>query len=163
MGKTKRLYTFLPRLLALMATVAAAAVMATSHQTTEVFGISIEAKYTHTPSFKYFVVANGIASVYSLLVLFLPPESLLWRLVVAIDVVITMLLTSSTSAALAIAYVGKKGNSHAGWQPICGQVPKYCHHVSGALAAGFVGVLIYGLLVLSSIQNFLNPLLLQKS
>jgi hypothetical protein len=34
------------------------------------------------------VIANAIVSVYGLLVLFLPPKSLLWRFVVALDVVI---------------------------------------------------------------------------
>lgn len=74
-----------------------------------------------------------------------------------------MLLTSSISAALAIAQVGKKGNANAGWLPICGQVPKYCHQVTGALAAGFIGVVIHMLLLLYSIHTVLNPLLVQKT
>ena len=71
----------------------------------------------------------------------------------------TMLLTSGVSAALAIAYVGKKGNSHAGWLPICGPVENYCHHVGGALASGFIGVLIYMILLLYSIKTGLKTLL----
>lgn len=59
-----------------------------------------------------------------------------------------MLLISSVSAALAIAHVGKKGNSHAGWLPICGQVPKFCDHTAGALIAGCVAVIIYLVLLL---------------
>jgi len=38
--------------------------------------------------YRYFMIANAIVSVYGVLVLFLPSESLLWRLVVALDVVI---------------------------------------------------------------------------
>ncbi|KAE8075934.1 hypothetical protein FH972_014614 [Carpinus fangiana] len=163
MAKIKRLCTLLLRLMALAATLSAAIVMATSHQTTTFFGVSVEAKYSHSPAFKYFVIANAIVSVYGLLVLFLPPKSLLWRLVVGLDVVFTMLLTSSISAALAIAQVGKKGNSSAGWLPICGQVQNYCDHVKGALIAGFIGVIIYMLLLLYSIHIALDPLLLQKT
>lgn len=37
---------------------------------------------------RYFVIANAVASVYGLLVLFLPSKSLLWRLVIVLDVVI---------------------------------------------------------------------------
>jgi uncharacterized protein (TIGR01569 family) len=74
-----------------------------------------------------------------------------------------MLLTSSVSAALAIAQVGKKGNSSAGWLPICGQVQNYCDHVKGALIAGFIGVIIYMILLLCSIHSALDPLLLQKT
>lgn len=74
-----------------------------------------------------------------------------------------MLLTSSISAALAIAYVGKKGNPNAGWLPICDQVTKYCNQVKGALVVGFISVIIYMLLLLYSIHRVLNPLLVEKS
>ena len=36
---------------------------------------------------RYFVIANAIASVYGFFVLFLPAESLLWRLVLCFDAV----------------------------------------------------------------------------
>ena len=77
--------------------------------------------------------------------------------------IFTMLLSSSISAALAIAYVGKKGNTYAGWLPICGQVPNYCDHVKGALVAGFAGLIIYMVLILHAIHTVLDPLLLKKT
>lgn len=43
---------------------------------------------------RFFVVANVIGGVYSLLTLFLPQKSMLWRLVVALDVVIENCLKS---------------------------------------------------------------------
>ncbi|XP_059664662.1 CASP-like protein 1C2 [Cornus florida] len=159
MAKTKKICILVLRLLAFGATLSAAIVMATSHQKTSFLTVSLEAKFSHTPAFKYFLIANVIGSVYSFLVLFLPSESQLRRLVVALDLVMTMLLTSSVSSALAVAYVGKKGNSHAGWLPICGQVHKYCNQVAGAMIAGFIGVIIYMLLLLYSIHSVLNPLL----
>ncbi|KAJ7948310.1 CASP-like protein [Quillaja saponaria] len=163
MAKAKRICILLLRFLAFAATLSAVIVMATSHQNASFFAVSFEVKYTNSPSFKYFVIANAIVTVYGFLVLFLPSESPLWRLVVALDLVFTMLLTSSISAALAIAYVGKKGNTYAGWLPICGQVPKYCDQVTGALAVGFVGVITYMLLLLYSIHTVLDPLLLKKT
>lgn len=69
------------------------------------------------------------------------------------DVVVAMMLSSSISAALAIAYVAKKGESHAGWLPICGQVPKFCDETMGSLAAGFVAALLYMILVLCCIRS----------
>ncbi|KAH7861761.1 hypothetical protein Vadar_030445 [Vaccinium darrowii] len=158
MVKSKRVCTLLLRVLALCATIAAAIVMGTSHEKSSFFTIQFEAKYNHTPAFTYFLIVNVIGGVYSLLVLFFPAESLLWRFVVALDVVITMLLTSGVSAALAIAYVGKKGNSYAGWLPICGQVEGYCHQVGGALATGFAGVIIYMLILLYSLHSAIHPL-----
>lgn len=67
-----------------------------------------------------------------------------------------LLLESSISACVAIGQVGKSGNSHAGWLPICGQVPKFCDHVTGALAAGFVAAIAYFLVVLYSLHNVMN-------
>ncbi|KAI9177580.1 hypothetical protein LWI28_016885 [Acer negundo] len=163
MGKTKRICTLLLRLLAFGATLSATIVMATSHETVSLFAVSFEAKYSDIPAFRYFVIANAVVSIYGFFVLFLPSESLLWRLVVALDLVFTLLLSSSISAALAIAQVGKKGNSSAGWLPICGQVPKYCDQARGALACGFIGLVIYLLLLLYSIHTVLNPLLLQRT
>lgn len=68
----------------------------------------------------------------------------------------TLLLDSSISACLAIAQVGKKGNTHAGWLPICGQVPKFCDRVTGSLIAGFAAAILYFLLLLFSFHNVLN-------
>ncbi|TKY66857.1 CASP protein 1C1 [Spatholobus suberectus] len=163
MAKTRRVCHLLLRFLAFAATLSAVIVMATSHERASFFTVSLEAKYTNSPAFKYFVVAYSVVTVYGFLVLFLPSESLLWRLVVALDLVFTMLLISSFSAALTIAQVGKKGNSYAAWLPICDSVPKYCEQVTGALIAGFVAVIIYIILLLHSIHTVIDPLLLRKN
>ncbi|RDX89176.1 CASP-like protein 1C1, partial [Mucuna pruriens] len=163
MAKTRRVCHLLLRFLAFAATLSAVIVMTTSHQRATFFTVSFEAKYTNSPAFKYFVTAYSVVTVYGFLVLFLPAESLLWRLVVALDLVFNMLLVSSFSAALAIAQVGKKGNSDAGWLPICDSVPKYCNQVTGALIAGFVAVIIYIILLLHSIHTVIDPLLLRKN
>ncbi|KAG7962298.1 hypothetical protein I3843_09G059800 [Carya illinoinensis] len=113
--------------------------MAISHDSTEVLNVVIKAKYSYESAFKYFLIAEAIG--YSLIVLFVSSKSSsLWRLVVILDV--------NFSAALAIAHVGKKGNSHAGWLPICGQVPKFCDHATGALISGCIAVIIYLVLLL---------------
>ncbi|GLT35170.1 hypothetical protein SLA2020_096450 [Shorea laevis] len=163
MANAKRMGSLLLRLIAFGATLTAVLVMVTARDTATFLTVSYEARYSDTPAFKYFVVVYTIVSIYGFLVIFLPWESLLWQLVVALDMVFTMLLTSGASAALAIAYVGKKGNPNAGWLPICGQVPKYCNQATVALVAGFIGLIVYTMLVLHSIHAVLNPLLLQKS
>ncbi|XP_012487178.1 CASP-like protein 1C1 [Gossypium raimondii] len=163
MAETKRIFTFLLRFIAFCTTLSAVIIMISSRQRATVLVFSFEAKYSDTPAFKYFVIVNAIVSIYGFLVLFLPSKSLLWRLVVALDAVFTILLTSSISAALAIAYVGEKGNPIAGWLPICDQVTKYCNQVKGALIVGFISVVLYMLLFLYSLHTVLNPLLLGKS
>ncbi|MED6132021.1 hypothetical protein PIB30_015385 [Stylosanthes scabra] len=163
MTKSKRvLISIILRLLAFGATVAAMVVMVTSHDSAQAFNLTFTAKYSNDPVFKYFVIAEGIASAYSLIVLLITcsQKSSLWRFILILDLVIAMLLTSSISAAAAIAHVGKKGNSHAGWLPICGQVPKFCDHVSGALVAGFIAPILYLFIVLSSMHSVITHLFL---
>ncbi|CAK8575572.1 unnamed protein product [Lathyrus sativus] len=163
MAKASRICHLLLRFLAFSATLSAVIVMVSSHEKATFFTVSFEAKYTNSPSFKYFVIANSIVTVYGFFILFLPAESLLWQLVVATDMVLTMLLISSISAALAIAQVAKRGNSYAAWLPICSSVPKFCNHMTGSLIASFVGVVIYMILLLLSIHRVLDPLLLRKT
>ncbi|XP_019450754.1 PREDICTED: CASP-like protein 1C1 [Lupinus angustifolius] len=163
MANTRRICLLLLRFLAFASTLSAVIVMATSHQRISFLTISFETRYTNSPAFKYFVISNSVVTVYGFLVLLLPEESLLWRLVVAMDLVFTMLLISSISAALAIAEVGKNGNNYAAWVPICGSVPKFCNQVTGALIAGFISVITYMILLLHSLHTVLDPLLLKKS
>ncbi|KAK7312804.1 hypothetical protein VNO77_36950 [Canavalia gladiata] len=162
MNKSRRLCHLLLRFLAFGATLSGVIVMVTSHERSAFITLSSEVKYTNSSSLKYFVIANSVVTVYGFLVLFLPPRSLLWRLVVVLDLVLMMLLMSSFSAALAIAEVAKKGNSYAAWLPICDLVPKFCNQVQGALIAGFVAIIIYMILLLHSIHNAIDPLLLRK-
>ncbi|KAK4797473.1 hypothetical protein SAY86_029799 [Trapa natans] len=148
----RRFITPFLRVLALGATATATAVMAMSHESTSVLNLTLEAKYSNTPAFRYFMIAEAIAGSYSILALLLSCKGLLSHLVLMMDMVISMLLCSSISAALAIAQVGKKGITHAGWAPICGQVPKFCDEVTGALIVGFIASALYLLLVLSSLH-----------
>lgn len=76
---------------------------------------------------------------------------------------VTMLLTSSLSAAVAVAQVGKRGNANAGWLPICGQVPRFCDQITGALIAGLVALVLYVFLLIFSIHHVVDPFLLRKS
>ncbi|MCD7448800.1 hypothetical protein HAX54_046646 [Datura stramonium] len=156
MTLANRIIIFLLRLLALGASVAAIIIMVTSHDSAQVLGMTFEAKFANTPTFKYFVGVNILASGYSLIVLFFPTKNLLGRILLITDIIMTLLLDSSISACLAISEVGKKGNSHAGWLPICGQVPKFCDRVAGSLIAGFAASILYFLLLLFSFHNVLN-------
>lgn len=62
-----------------------------------------------------------------------------------------MVLTGAIAAVGAMSDVGKNGNSHAGWLPICGQIKTFCDHVMGALISGFVAVVLYFLVLMYSI------------
>ncbi|KAM1004888.1 hypothetical protein PS2_004970 [Malus domestica] len=162
MTQTRRIFTFVLRLLALAATVSATIVMVNSHDSTRVLNLTFKAKFSDSPTFTYFVIVEAIVSGYNLIILLLSSKGSLWRIVIILDVVAALLLTSSMSAALAIAQVGKKGNTHAGWLPICGQVSRFCNHVSGALVAGILAAIFYYVLNLFTLYNVLNPLFVAK-
>ncbi|KAK4399115.1 CASP-like protein 1C1 [Sesamum angolense] len=144
------------RLVALGAAVSATVVMATSHDSADVFNMKFEARYTNSPTFKYFVLMNAIASGYTLLLLFLPSKNSYAHFILLLDLIMALLLDSSISACLAIGQVGNNGNNHAGWLPICGQVSKFCDHVRGALIAGFAAAVSYFLILLYSLHNLMN-------
>ncbi|CAI0468678.1 unnamed protein product [Linum tenue] len=163
MAKIRKAVTVILRLIALAATVVAVVIMVTSKETAHVLNLTFTAKFTHTPAFKYYVVAEAIAGVYTIVALLLSSRSLLARLILILDVVVAMVLTSSISAALAIAQVGKHGNSHAGWLPICGQVPHYCDKLIISLVAGFVAALVYLLLLVYTLRAALSPVFAIKS
>ncbi|KAL8507000.1 hypothetical protein ACS0TY_017761 [Phlomoides rotata] len=156
MTLSKKIPMFLLRLLALGGAVTATVLMVTSHDSAQVFNMKFEAKYTNSPSFKYFVLMNAIASGYTLILLFFPSKNSCAHFILVLDLIMAFLLDSSISACLAIGQVGKNGNSHAGWLPICKQVPKFCDHVTGAVVAGFVAAIVYFLIVLYSLHNVIN-------
>jgi uncharacterized protein (TIGR01569 family) len=72
--------------------------------------------------------------------------------------IIGMVLTGAVAATGALAEVGKNGNTHAGWLPICGQVHAYCSRVSGALIAGFAALVLYFLIIMYSLHELAEPL-----
>ncbi|KAJ1262456.1 hypothetical protein BS78_09G109100 [Paspalum vaginatum] len=158
MAKLYQLVSVVLRLAAAGAAAPAAIIMVTSHETTSLFGIEMEAKYSYTPSFVFFVVAFAVAFAYSLLVLVVRLGTTASRLVLLTDVIIGMLLTGAVAATGAISDVGKNGNTHAGWLPICGQVQAYCNHVMGALIAGFVSLVVYFLIIMYSLHGVAQPL-----
>ncbi|OEL26330.1 CASP-like protein 1C1 [Dichanthelium oligosanthes] len=158
MAKLHRLISVVLRLAAAGAAAAAAIIMVTSHESTSLFGIEMNAKYSYTPSFVFFVVAFAVAFAYSLLVILVRPGSTASRLVLLSDVIIGMLLTGAVAATGAISDVGKNGNTHAGWLPICAQVQDYCNHVMGALIAGFVSLVVYFLIIMYSLHAVAEPL-----
>jgi negative regulator of sigma E activity len=51
MAKVHRLISIVLRVAAAAAAAAAAIIMVTSHETTNLFGLELEAKYSHIPSF----------------------------------------------------------------------------------------------------------------
>ncbi|CAL5403656.1 unnamed protein product [Camellia sinensis] len=160
----KTMCTIAARSLVLCATVTALIVMILDNETVDIGGtFTLEAKYTDWGSLKYFVIANGVTGCYTFLVLLLPSGSLLWKLVAALDAIITIIIATGGTAGATIAYLMKNGNpSVIGWQPYCNLVPTYCNHIMGALAACCIGALLQFLLTMHTFHVVINPLLVKQ-
>ncbi|XP_020092180.1 CASP-like protein 1B1 [Ananas comosus] len=118
------------------------------------------AQFQDTPAFVYFVIANAIASFYNLLVLVLQPHLKgkahnIWVLI--FDMVVMTVVATGAAAAASIAELGKNGNQHARWNPICDNFGAFCCRGAIALAESFVGSLL--LLIL----NVLSTVTLRKN
>ncbi|XP_012842761.1 PREDICTED: CASP-like protein 1F2 isoform X2 [Erythranthe guttata] len=132
------------RFLAAASTLAATWITFTSKQTTLVFGIQIDARYSYSPTFKFFAYANLIASAFTFL-------SLFFVFVLGNKpAIMTVLLMGGCAAATAIGYVGKYGNSHSGWVAICGYFGKFCNRITAASLLSYFGFLLYLLLTVIS-------------
>ncbi|RWR86961.1 CASP-like protein 1F1 [Cinnamomum micranthum f. kanehirae] len=157
-SKTFFLVQVVLRLMAFVASLIATVVMATNKQTLEVYTFQIQAKFSNSPSFIFLVIGNAIASFYALLsvpfVFVVDSKSSTSRssfFIFLLDLMIMGLVLAASSAATAIGYVGKKGNSHAGWTPICDQVGKFCDRAGASIVCSYASfVLFFLLLVLSA-------------
>ncbi|KAF8655523.1 hypothetical protein HU200_061068 [Digitaria exilis] len=159
------------RAAAALATAVAAAVMALNTQSyTAVVAIigtkplmqTFTAKFRYTPAFVYFVIVNAIAGTYNLLVLIIRRLILQRRtgglVVHMLDMVIMALLATGAATAASMAELGKKGNLHARWNPICDKFGSFCSRGGIAIVSSLIGVaLMLALNLLSAAANAHRP------
>ncbi|KVI00941.1 Uncharacterized protein family UPF0497, trans-membrane plant [Cynara cardunculus var. scolymus] len=145
-----RMTTVVPllRVLALFATAAATVAMALNKETHTFTVATIgntPVKITLTA--QMFVIANGVATLYGLVMLalsFVIHKYNLkgpWFLTVATLDMVTIAVVSG--AATAVAFMGelaRNGNSHARWNKICDNFQRYCNQGSGAMLASYIGI-----------------------
>ncbi|XP_006664182.1 CASP-like protein 1B2 [Oryza brachyantha] len=115
------------------------------------------AQFKDTPAFVFFVIANAIVSGYNLVVMVMRrlmqrrAQSLIVHL---LDMVILTLLATGSATAASMAQLGKNGNLHARWNPICDKFGSFCNRGGIALVSSFIGVaLMLALNLLSAASN----------
>lgn len=159
------------RAAAALAAAVAASVMALNSQSyTAVVAIvgtrplrqTFTARFSDTPAFVYFVIANAITSAYNLVVLVIGRLILRQKMaslvVQMLDMVIMALLATGAATAASMAELGKNGNLHARWNPICDRFGSFCSRGGIALVSSFVGVvLMLALNLLSAASNATRP------
>ncbi|KAK4734925.1 hypothetical protein R3W88_009186 [Solanum pinnatisectum] len=119
----------------------------------QVLFLGLDARYTYSPSMKFFAYANIIGCPSSVVSLFLvliccykkhlhsnkyffTCSSMIWYFVFG-------LLVAGCAAATSIGYVGKYGQKHSGWNPICNFVPKFCHKATLSLTLSYIAIMFY--------------------
>ena len=60
------------------------------------------------------------------------------------------IVASATGAAGAVAYIGLKGNSHVGWNKICGVYDKFCRYIGCSIALSSIAAILLVLLSMMS-------------
>ncbi|KAL1829467.1 hypothetical protein ACET3Z_007879 [Daucus carota] len=154
------------RLLTFAATLSATLVMALNKQTktfvvatvgTTPIKATFTAKFSHTPAFVFFVIANGMASFHSILMLVIELfghkydlKGLRFVIIPILDIFTVALISGAANAAAFMGELGRNGNSHARWNKICDRFKKYCDHGSAAMLVSFIAVLI--LIIITAIS-----------
>ncbi|KAH7528172.1 CASP-like protein 1F1 [Ziziphus jujuba] len=145
------------RILATASTLVATWMVLTSKQSTEIIGMKFDARYSYSPAYKFFAVANAIACVFSVLSLFLVfllkrqcsnPANYFFLFLH--DLFMALLVLAGCAAATAIGYVGKHGNDHSGWQPICDHFGKFCKRITNSVILSYLAVFFLLMLTISS-------------
>ncbi|KAL8217479.1 hypothetical protein R6Q57_020852 [Mikania cordata] len=145
------------RIVAGATSIAAAGLLFNSRQSEVLFGTNVDARYSYTPALKYYTIINVVACACSLLSLL--PVFILGRkfsnpanffLLFLHDLMIAIFLAAGCGAATTIAQVGKHGNSHAGWMPICDNFGKFCHKIVSSLVFGYIALFCYVVLAILS-------------
>ncbi|KAK9136260.1 hypothetical protein Syun_015590 [Stephania yunnanensis] len=123
--------------------------------TTVVYGLTVDAKYSYSSAFKYFVAANAGASLLSLLGLiciFLPLQGRHKHLsVFLLDLLVMMGAVSGCSAAAAFGWVGKYGNTHTGWMAICDKFSAFCNRSQNSVGIAVVAALLFLISMIGSV------------
>ncbi|KAL7597981.1 hypothetical protein Lser_V15G22584 [Lactuca serriola] len=141
-------------------------VMVTSKQTKLIpvapgVAIPLSAKLNYVPSLIYLVTALSVACLYSIvssvisvLALMKPGGSStkLQLHFVMIDALLLGILASATGAAIGVAYIGFKGNSHTRWNKVCNTYDSFCLRSAVSLILSLVSSITLLLLVWLSIH-----------
>ncbi|KAI7752996.1 hypothetical protein M8C21_022946 [Ambrosia artemisiifolia] len=136
-------------------------VMVTSKQSkmipiSPVMIIPLDANWSQSPAYIYYVAANCVACLYSIItgassVLALKKiggsSEKLQSYFLILDSLLLGIVSSAVGAGAAVAYIGLKGNSHSRWNKICNMFGSFCHHVGVSLFISLISTMVILLLV----------------
>ncbi|KAJ7971723.1 CASP-like protein [Quillaja saponaria] len=159
--KTFFIAQFILRFLAIIFTVTSISVMVTSRQSVKIFGFNIEARFYYSSANKFLVGVEAVVCAFSVLTLVLVLYYLLRRggfqprsyfFLFMHDMVMMLLMISGCVAATSIGYVGRYGEEHMYWQPVCNHVGRFCNKILVAVVLSYLAFLAY--LALTSLTAY---------
>ncbi|KAG5604046.1 hypothetical protein H5410_025538 [Solanum commersonii] len=147
------------RIVALVGTLASAVAMGTADQalsfSTQI--VNFEAQYDDIDAFKFFVVSNSITCVYLALSIPISIFHIIRSragksrvLLIVLDTIMLVFVTSGASAAAAIVYLAHNGNTSTNWFSICQQYTDFCQRSAGSLIGSFGAMALMVLLIILS-------------
>ncbi|KAI3976100.1 hypothetical protein MKX01_016783 [Papaver californicum] len=146
----KFLYVETPmRIIGIISSLISIVLMVTCKQVSLYLGIEFVAKYSYSPAFKYFVVANGVACFFSVVSLFLVnpcsknPDRKKHFIIFMTDLVATVFYVTGCAAATSFAFTALHGNEHTGWMKICDQFKKFCHRSMESIILAYFASLLF--------------------
>ncbi|OAY48014.1 CASP-like protein 1F1 [Manihot esculenta] len=148
------------RIFAIGATLTAAWLMLTNKESTKIGVFVMYARYSYSSAFRFFAFANVVVcafSVLSLMFLFIlarygsSPSHFFFLFLH--DLFMMCLILAGCAAATAVGFVGKYGNSHSGWMPICNHFVRFCHRTTISLMVSYFSLLFLLILTVTSASN----------
>ncbi|EPS58442.1 hypothetical protein M569_16372, partial [Genlisea aurea] len=107
--------------------------------------------------YRFFVIANFIATGFSVTTLLLvvvlrnkSPGSNSYFFLFLLDLIVGDILLGGCAAATSIGYLGKYGNDHTGWLPVCDHFAKFCDRGTISIAVSYACVVFYLILASAS-------------
>ncbi|KAK9749959.1 hypothetical protein RND81_02G161800 [Saponaria officinalis] len=136
-------------------------VMVKSSQSTMIFGIEFQAKFSYASAFRFFVGINiaicaaSLISLIAICIFFNGPKSKSNHFFALFlhDMTVMLLSMAGCSAASAIGYVGKYGQDQIGWPKICDEVTKFCNFVMVSIVFSYLAfICLFALTITVIIQ-----------
>ncbi|RZC59654.1 hypothetical protein C5167_006950 [Papaver somniferum] len=137
------------RVIGIISSLISIVLMVTYKQVSVFLGVEFVAKYSYSPAFKYFVVANGVACFFSTVSLFLVkpcsknPDRNKYFIIFMTDLVATVFSATGCAAATSFGYTALHGNEHTGWMKICDQFKKFCHRSIESIVLAYFASLLF--------------------
>ncbi|OIT33344.1 PREDICTED: casparian strip membrane protein 2 [Nicotiana attenuata] len=119
--------------------------------------VNFEAQYDDIDAFKFFVIVNAITCGYLALSIPISIFHIIRRragksrvLLIFLDAIMLVFITSGASAAAAIVYLAHNGNTSTNWFSICQQYTDFCQRSAGSLIGSFGAMALLVLLIILS-------------